>query len=123
MLRCADIEPPKRWESRQSSVSQNAMEGLTRLAKERAAKDGTSYEDALRAVIHENPELWRRASQAVTEEVPTEHGKVTASEVLARKASARAKENGSDYQTALSEVCRENQDLARAWDREIQPED
>lgn len=124
-LRCAEVEWPERWQPQRSAASQNADETLTRMAKERAAKDAISYEDALKKVCHENPELAIQAREAVTMDAPTQHGrpKRTASDELAKRATARARENGTDYQTALSEVHREDPALARLYRKQIDRDD
>ncbi len=109
------------------------MEELTRWAKELEKKDGLGFEDAFRKVVKENPELYRQAAQAVKMESPTHYGKITevkrefdssggggnASARLARMATVKAKEDGVDYRTALSEVHRENPELAREYQRQI----
>lgn len=106
----------------------NASENLARLSNERAAKDGVSYEEALRRISHENPKLARRARSFVTRGTATEFGEIEGVERAGRAmasgriehlAQARAKELGVDYATALSEVCRENVELAREYQREI----
>ncbi len=137
VLRCTDVEWPERWQPSKAAGSQNASDQLMQLAKERAEKDGLSFEDALRKVATENPELYRKAVQAVKMESPAQYGKIKeterkfessggpggVSEELARKAKAKTKETGIDYETALSEVCRENMPLAREYQRLIPRDD
>ncbi|MGC9995270.1 MAG: phage protease [Terriglobia bacterium] len=119
VLRCAETAFPSRSRVRRFSASRNANDDLTELALELAEREHISYEAAYRRVGHENPELASRAKQAVARDVPTQRLSATASDELARQATARAKQEGIEYQTALSEVSSENPELARRYRKEI----
>jgi phage I-like protein len=133
VMEFAEVEWPKRWEPQQSAGSRNANDELTRLANERALKDGLGFQDAFLKVAHENPELARQAREAAIMDAPTQWGKVKSvptqttgvehGMLMGRMASDREKEKGISYQAALSEVCRENPELAREYQRHIGRED
>jgi len=119
VLRCAETAFPSRSQVRRLSASENANDVLTRMALELEAREHISYEAAYLRVGHENPELASRARQAVTGDTPTQRLSATAADELARKATARAKQQGIGYQAALSEIASENPELARRYQKEI----
>jgi len=139
MVRCAEVEWPERSQPQKSAVAQNASEELNRLAKERAEKDGLGFEDAFLKVGRENPELYRRSCEAVKMDAPTQYGTIkdvqpegsrTAvpesnkpSQEMHQRAVLRSKNEGVDYQTAFSEVAREDPELARRYQKQIGRED
>jgi len=122
MHRLADNEVSGLEGRRGAGSSQNVNEALTKLATERSRRDSISYGDALHQVCSENPDLARASRRAVLRE-PAVAEITGVSDELARKAMARAKAAGIDYAAALSEVGRENPELARAYGREILRED
>jgi phage I-like protein len=119
VLRCAETAFPSRSQVRRFSACENANDDFTRLALELAEREHISYEAAYLRVGHENPELASRARQAVTGDVPVQRLSATAADELARKATARAKQQGIEYQAALSEIASENPELARRYRKEI----
>jgi phage I-like protein len=119
VLRCAETAFPSRSQVRRLSASENANDVLTRMALELEAREHISYEAAYLRVGHENPELASRARQAVTGDVPVQRLSATAADELARKATARAKQQGIEYHAALSEIASENPELARRYQKEI----
>ena len=119
VLRCAETAFASRSQVRRLSPSENANDVLTRMALELEAREHISYEAAYLRVGHENPELASRARQAVTGDTPTQRLSATAADELARKATARAKQQGIGYQAALSEIASENPELARRYQKEI----
>lgn len=124
VLRCAETAFLPRSRVRSFSASRNANDDLTELALALAEREHISYEAAYLRVGHENPELASQARQAATMDVPTQRLSTTAADELARKATARAKQQGIEYQTALSEIASENPELARRYQKEIdRPDD
>jgi hypothetical protein len=117
--RCAETAFPSRSQSLRLGAPENANDVLTRIALELEAREHIRCDSAYLAVGYENPELASRAKQAVTRDVPTQRLSATASDELARQATARAKQEGIEYQTALSEVASENPELARRYRKEI----
>lgn len=93
------------------------------MAKARALKDGISYDEALRLVARENPNLVSQERRNVTRAGVSRHTKGTASDEMARMATAKAKEKGINYRTALSEVGPDAPELSRRYQREIGRED
>ncbi len=111
------------------SASHGANDEFAVMASQRAKERGIAYEVALHEVAAENPGLYKRARRAVIGNTGTQYlagsrtddlsETGTASAVLFRMAMARSKADGTEYAIALSEVHRENPELARRYQREI----
>jgi phage I-like protein len=122
VLRLTGTEFSPRGGGRGPSATQNSNEALARLAVERARQDSISYDAALRLVSHEHRDLAAQAraiAYSETEDPPVH----VAGDELARKAVAKSKAEKIDYQTALSEVSRENSELSARWVRQVGRED
>jgi phage I-like protein len=121
ILRLTDNGFSSRQDGGTLDAFRNATEEVARMATMRAKQDSISYEDALRLVFRENRELAQRGRAVCS---GTSEGLVhAAGDELARKAIAKTKAEKIDYRTALSEVSRENPELAAAWLRQVGGED
>jgi hypothetical protein len=105
-------------------------ERLSKLAKARAREKGIPFTLALIEIGRENPELAESARQEtlglntrIETRGPYRINVIGPNETLRKLAQVRARETGASYGACLSEVAREDPDLARKARAEVLGED